>query len=242
MKRKAVLLSYIDSPRKIEFLKSRRTRIYGRDYKSGIIRLLNGATHKITAHKFSALTRKRVLIYSALKRAVSFCGRIKVQPAQKWAGSFVRKVNTRLKRPITLREALIIALIVWIFLPSQHQAHGLNAPVASKLYSVPSDIKPLTSPVLQPVSELASVHVISAPTAPVQSADYYVNWIIQHESGGNPNAVNPNSGACGLFQRLPCSVPLGNVAVQMADGLAYINSRYGSAYNAYLYWIAHGNY
>jgi hypothetical protein len=75
-----------------------------------------------------------------------------------------------------------------------------------------------------------------AVSEPIQSEDYYVNWIIQHESGGNPNAVNPSSGACGLFQRLPCTVPLGNVEVQMADGLAYIQSRYGSAKAAYDFW------
>lgn len=27
--------------------------------------------------------------------------------------------------------------------------------------------------------------------------------IIEHESGGNPNAVNPSSGAAGLFQVMP---------------------------------------
>lgn len=98
----------------------------------------------------------------------------------------------------------------------------------------------------QPLAKLAVPQTISVPNPttalPVQSSDYYVNWIIQHESGGNPNAVNASSGACGLFQRLPCDVPLGNVVAQMADGLAYIAERYGSPYNAYLYWVAHGNY
>lgn len=84
--------------------------------------------------------------------------------------------------------------------------------------------------------------VYTTPATPVQSDDYYVNWIIQHESSGDPYAVNASSGACGLFQRLPCTVTLGDTAGQMADGLAYIASRYGSAYNAYLYWQAHGNY
>lgn len=82
----------------------------------------------------------------------------------------------------------------------------------------------------------------SIPTTVYHSDDYYVNWIIQHESGGDPNNVNPSSGACGLFQKVPCNVPLGNVTAQMADGLQYINSRYGGAYNAYLFWIAHGWY
>lgn len=74
------------------------------------------------------------------------------------------------------------------------------------------------------------------------SEDYYVNWIIQHESGGNPNSVNASSGACGLFQKIPCNVPLGNVSAQMADGLAYIKSRYGTAANAVAFWKSHGWY
>jgi hypothetical protein len=73
----------------------------------------------------------------------------------------------------------------------------------------------------------------------IQSDDYYVNWIIQHESSGNAWAVNPSSGACGLFQKLPCNVPLGDVNAQMADGLAYIEHRYGTPYNAYMFWQSH---
>lgn len=84
--------------------------------------------------------------------------------------------------------------------------------------------------------------VVPQYTGSVHSDDYYVNWIIQHESGGDPYNVNPSSGACGLFQKVPCNVPLGDVAAQMADGLQYINSRYGSPYNAYLFWIAHNWY
>lgn len=87
-------------------------------------------------------------------------------------------------------------------------------------------------------------------SAPIQSDDYYVNWIIQHESSGNPNNVNGGSGACGLFQRLPCPWSYAtdpdwvgaSVAEQMADGLSYINHRYGSPHNAYLFWISHGWY
>lgn len=85
------------------------------------------------------------------------------------------------------------------------------------------------------------VAVYTPPAPAVQSDDYYVNWIINYESGGNPNAVN-SIGACGLFQKNPCNVPLGDVAAQMADGLAYINSRYGSPYNAYLHEIQYGWY
>jgi len=37
-----------------------------------------------------------------------------------------------------------------------------------------------------------------------ESAIPHMLYIIQRESGGNPNAVNPTSGACGLTQLYPC--------------------------------------
>ena len=85
-------------------------------------------------------------------------------------------------------------------------------------------------------------NVEAAKSVSIQSDDYYINWIIQHESGGNPNAVNSSSGACGLFQKLPCNVPLGDATAQMADGLAYIQHRYGSPYNAWCFWQNNGWY
>lgn len=33
----------------------------------------------------------------------------------------------------------------------------------------------------------------------------YVDYIVSHESGWRPDAVNSSSGACGLVQALPCS-------------------------------------
>ena len=72
--------------------------------------------------------------------------------------------------------------------------------------------------------------------------DPNVAWIIAKESGGNPYAINKSSGACGLFQKLPCNVPLGDVEAQMTDGLTYIKNRYGTSANAVAFWKAHGWY
>lgn len=38
-----------------------------------------------------------------------------------------------------------------------------------------------------------------------ESAIPHMLFIIDRESGGNPNAVNPSSGACGLVQLWPCT-------------------------------------
>ena len=64
-------------------------------------------------------------------------------------------------------------------------------------------------------------------------------WIYQHESGNNPNAVNPISGACGLAQALPCSkmnCELGDYACQDNWATQYMLNRYGSWIAAYNFW------
>ena len=71
--------------------------------------------------------------------------------------------------------------------------------------------------------------------------DENLNWIISHESGGNPYAMN-SIGACGLGQSLPCSKVLGkcgsldNVACQIEWVREYCVGRYGSTANAKSFW------
>jgi hypothetical protein len=58
--------------------------------------------------------------------------------------------------------------------------------------------------------------------------------LVDRESSWNKNAINSSSGACGLFQRLPCPWSVSSSTVhasriqQMKNGLHYINGRYGS--------------
>lgn len=66
--------------------------------------------------------------------------------------------------------------------------------------------------------------------------------LLMRESGISANAVNKTSGACGLFQRLPCSVTLGDVEGQMANGLTYIEKRYGTATKALHFQLDNGWY
>ncbi|MFT4220037.1 MAG: transglycosylase SLT domain-containing protein [Microbacterium sp.] len=69
----------------------------------------------------------------------------------------------------------------------------------------------------------------------------YVDYIVKHESGWNPNATNASSGACGLVQALPCSKVPGNGYdpvdnLKWADG--YAKGRYGSWGAAYAFWTS----
>jgi len=70
---------------------------------------------------------------------------------------------------------------------------------------------------------------------------HYVNFIAFHESSWNPDAVNPNGGACGLIQMLPCNKegvdshdPVENL--KWAHG--YAERRYGGWEGAYDFWVS----
>jgi hypothetical protein len=85
--------------------------------------------------------------------------------------------------------------------------------------------------------------VYQAPTGctTYRSPDPNVQFIISMESGGNSCARNPSSGACGLFQALPCSkmgCSLSDVQCQVRWGTNYMVSRYGSTAKAVAFWKA----
>lgn len=67
--------------------------------------------------------------------------------------------------------------------------------------------------------------------------------LLMKESGFNPQAVNPTSGACGLFQALPCS-KMGGMGIdnQIAWGIGYIRNRYGTPSGAWNFWLANNWY
>jgi hypothetical protein len=64
--------------------------------------------------------------------------------------------------------------------------------------------------------------------------------IIMRESGFNIGSYNQRSGACGLFQALPCS-KMGGMEMenQVAWGIRYIRSRYGTPSQAWVFWQQH---
>lgn len=69
--------------------------------------------------------------------------------------------------------------------------------------------------------------------------------LVQRESSWNPNAVNPNGGACGLVQALPCSKLGANwndpiVALKWGD--QYVKERYGGWQQALAHSYSYGWY
>ena len=78
-----------------------------------------------------------------------------------------------------------------------------------------------------------------------QSEWGYVDLIVTRESGWNPNAVNPSSGACGLGQQLPCGKWAGAwndpvAALRAMNG--YVHGRYGGWAQAVAFWNANHYY
>lgn len=74
-----------------------------------------------------------------------------------------------------------------------------------------------------------------------QSQWWAVDFIVTRESSWNPNAVNPNGGACGLAQQLPCGKwdsygawndPVAALRAQKD----YVAQRYGGYENAVAFW------
>lgn len=103
----------------------------------------------------------------------------------------------------------------------------------------------------------ATAHVSAAPLLPAGShqdwmaqagidpSNYgYVDYIVSHESGWNPNAVNASSGACGLGQQLPCGKWAGawNDPIAALVAMNIYVGKFGGWAGAYNYWTVHHNY
>lgn len=74
-----------------------------------------------------------------------------------------------------------------------------------------------------------------------QSEWWAVDSIVSRESSWNPNAVNPNGGACGLAQALPCSKMGPNWSdpvVALKWQYNYVTQRYGGYPQAVAFWNA----
>ncbi|MEV7080858.1 transglycosylase SLT domain-containing protein [Streptomyces sp. NPDC093516] len=91
---------------------------------------------------------------------------------------------------------------------------------------------------------VAQIQAMAAQMVPGGQFQCFSN-IVNHESSWNYRAVNPSSGAYGLFQALPGSKMSSsgsdwqtNPATQIKWGLNYMNNSYGSACKAWDFWQA----
>ncbi|MFF7839898.1 transglycosylase SLT domain-containing protein [Streptomyces ossamyceticus] len=98
-----------------------------------------------------------------------------------------------------------------------------------------------------PTQSSYTIAEIQAMAKAVVASDQWTCFsnIVNHESTWNYKAVNPSSGAYGLFQALPGSKMSSagsdwqtNPATQIKWGLNYMESRYGSPCGAWSFWQA----
>lgn len=70
-----------------------------------------------------------------------------------------------------------------------------------------------------------------------------LDYVVFHESGWDPHAVNPSSGAAGLAQSLGHGyVDLNDPRAQLIWMLHYEDDRYGGPCAAMAFWMAHHYY
>ncbi|MES5816737.1 transglycosylase SLT domain-containing protein [Streptomyces sp. RG80] len=91
---------------------------------------------------------------------------------------------------------------------------------------------------------IAQIQAMARQMVPSAQFQCFSN-IVDHESSWKYTAVNPSSGAYGLFQALPGSKMSSvgddwrtNPATQIKWGLNYMDSRYGSPCEAWSFWQA----
>lgn len=99
--------------------------------------------------------------------------------------------------------------------------------------------QPVAQPI--PVAAPAGCQAISSILLAngISQADLpFALQIAQKESSCNPNAVNPNGGACAYFQELPCGKwgGTGNIAGHIRGADAYAKGRYGGWAQAWASW------
>lgn len=117
-------------------------------------------------------------------------------------------------------------------------------------------VKPQAAPVTtQPVTPAATT---VAPTVDLSNHDQLmslagisqsdwpaVDYIVSHESGWDPDATEPTTGAHGLPQALPYSKTgcgWDDAVCQLEWANQYALSRYGGWWSAYDYWITNNNW
>jgi soluble lytic murein transglycosylase-like protein len=167
------------------------------------------------------------------------------------------------KKGIYLSVLIGSILVNAILLNEFFQRYGVQSPVVlrSPIYQKEIIISPLSTEKptsLIPVevanaeapdvipSEDANAEIDAGATEPELKSlvlSYFpanerdaADTLIFKESSWNPHAVNPSSGATGLFQALPWSKTgcdsTDDIKCQAAWGAAYVESRYGSAQEA----------
>lgn len=121
----------------------------------------------------------------------------------------------------------------------EKKAQEVKAQQAAQAKEAATKPQPVAQPVqaaapagCQAISSILLANGISQADLP------FALQIAQKESSCNPNAVNPNGGACAYFQELPCGKWGGsaNLGAHIRGADAYAKGRYGGWAQAWASW------
>lgn len=116
------------------------------------------------------------------------------------------------------------------------------SPVSKKKHSLLPFVQKVYAS--EPITPKLAVKVATIKEFGIEHWDA-MEQVITPESGFNPYAINPTSGACGLFQANPCSklgCKLEDIECQVDWGIGYIKARYGTPTNALAFRLVHNWY
>lgn len=120
-------------------------------------------------------------------------------------------------------------------LEAQLQAKAELKASQSKVYAAAAPTVPFTERVT------GDKHSWLIASGIPESEWWAVDSIVSRESGWNPNAVNKQSGACGLGQQLPCGKWAGawnDPVAALKAQYGYVKARYGGYPQAVAFWNA----
>jgi hypothetical protein len=141
--------------------------------------------------------------------------------------------------PVTVKVAPPVAVAA----PANVQQQGEHADNDAVI--APPAIKAAPAPPPRVTPKPAPPAVVAAPAAPAAPLNITGVWacIMRLESGGNPHAVNPSSGAGGLFQFLPSTwASLGGTGrpQDASPALQFAMAQKLQARSGWGQWVTHG--
>ena len=138
-------------------------------------------------------------------------------------------------------------LLIWLilFFSLAVYREGLPTPPQHLLSPVVKAQEPKPTPT--PTLNLTPKELVIVETINTFGPEHIeeIDNLISSESSYNPQAVNPNGGACGLFQSYPCekmNCKLSDIKCQIKWGFDYISKRYGSPTEAWIFWKTNNYY
>lgn len=146
--------------------------------------------------------------------------------------------------PIALSHQVPVTKVATIEPAVKTVASVVKAPQSEPPAPVP--VTPAVAPAPDPAPVTPTTHDELMAAAGIDPADYgAVDYIISHESGWDPDATEPTTGAHGLPQALPYSKTgcgWDDAVCQLEWANTYAIARYGGWWQAQAYWSVNRNW